>query len=146
MLPKGARSLQVTVNLAVGKEKGLVNCRMGSFAPFGGLSFVSITDEGGQCFQHVLHEFLMRITKHDLHSEFLLSFFMLTAVPTSGRQKPGGKGTLHFGRAARPIKPTFVLQLIGIGVDPTTNLVVKLTQDRTNPTQTSLAEMHPCMQ
>ena len=78
---------------------------MGSFAPFGGLSFVSIINEGGQCFQHVLHEFLMRIAKHDLHSEFLLSFFMLTAVPTSGRQKPGGKGTSHFGRAAGPIKP-----------------------------------------
>ena len=117
---------------------------MGSFAPFGGLSFVSVTNEGGQCFQHVLHEFLMRIAKHDLHSEFLLSFFMLTAVPTSGRQKPGGKGTLHFGRAAGP--PTFVLQLTGIGVDPTTNLVVKLKQDRTHPTQTSLAEMHTCMQ
>ena len=39
----------------------------------------------------------------------------LIAVPTSGRQKPGGEGTLHVGRAAGPIKPTFVLQLIGVG-------------------------------
>ena len=35
------------------------NCRMGSFAPFGGFSFDSTINEGGQCFQHVLRELLM---------------------------------------------------------------------------------------